>query len=80
VSESPMYEDHFEVPIRTAADPPDKIKALLKNDQDTLTLYETAMVGKHGGDRKSEAAWIKNDNVTVDPGPFGALADQNWFH
>jgi hypothetical protein len=45
----------------------DKVRALLRDDQTALTLYEQAIVGKHGGDRKSEKARIKTDNISLDP-------------
>ena len=39
---------------------------LLRDDPEALDLFDRAMMGKHGGDRKSTKA-IKPDNVRVDP-------------
>jgi hypothetical protein len=44
------------------------VEALLQKsgDADALTMWREATVGKHGGDRKSKDAPIKNDNIILD--------------
>lgn len=44
---------------------PKKVEAIIKDDAEVLELYREAMVGKHGGDRKSEEA-IKPDNRSLE--------------
>jgi hypothetical protein len=46
---------------------PDKIEALIKDDPEALRMFRREVVKTHGGDRKSEQAKIKSDNVTLDP-------------
>jgi hypothetical protein len=44
---------------------PDKIEALIKDDPEALRMWRE-VVKTHGGDRKSEQAKIKNDNISLD--------------
>ena len=43
------------------------LRNLVRDDAVTARLLDEALVGKRGGDRKSEQARIKRDNVTNDP-------------
>jgi hypothetical protein len=43
-----------------------QVEALLRYSPDVLQQWVDALKGKHGGDRKSEEAPIKIDNVTLD--------------
>lgn len=49
-------------PLDGLGESPDLIKRILHDDPEALVLFETAMVGPHGGDRKSKA-----DNVSLEP-------------
>lgn len=39
---------------------------LLKDDAESLAMWRKETTGEKGGDRKSEQAKIKGDNVTID--------------
>jgi hypothetical protein len=45
---------------------PKKIEALIKDDPEALRMFRREVVKTHGGDRKSEQAKIKNDNISLD--------------
>jgi hypothetical protein len=43
-----------------------QVEALLRYSPDVLQQWVDALKGKHGGDRKSEEAPIKNDNIRLE--------------
>lgn len=53
-----------ERPVRGWGEDPKKVEAVIKDDPEALAMFRTAMVQKHGGDRKSEQ--IKPNNVRLD--------------
>lgn len=53
-------------PLEGLGEDPAAIKRLIHDDAETLAAFEAAIVDGHGGDRKSEKAKIKGDNVTLD--------------
>lgn len=44
----------------------DKVQVLIKDDPEVLEMFRREVVPKQGGDRKSEQAKIKSNNVTPD--------------
>lgn len=60
-----------EFPIRGWGEDPKKIEAVIKDDPEVLAMFREAMKAPHGGDRKSESAPIKDNNVMLDQASQG---------
>ncbi len=53
-------------PLDGLGENPETIKRLLHDDPEALAAFESAVVGKHGGDRRSDNAGIKGSNPTLE--------------
>jgi hypothetical protein len=55
-----------EKPLAGWGQDPAAVERLLRDDPEALAMWRGEVVKTHGGDRKSEQAKIKNDNISLD--------------
>jgi hypothetical protein len=63
-----------EKPYRGWGEDLKKVEAVIKDDPEALRMFREATTAAHGGDRKTEDAAIKSDNVTLEPERGNSLA------
>ncbi len=67
IVELPSLRDLITLPpMKGWGEDPAKVEALLRDDIEVLAMWREEMTGEHGGDRRSEKAETKSDNITLE--------------